>query len=117
MFIANIIAYILVLLGAVNWGLVGIFDWNLVGAIFGGTRAVGSIIVYCIILVAALWLIISPFLTMGRLTFTRERQSASKLQPDEKQARQDSKKPKVGSLVDLNDQSWVFSETQQVKFH
>ncbi len=73
MYIANIIAYILVLLGAVNWGLVGIFDWNLVGAIFGGTRAVGSIIVYCIILVAALWLIISPFLTMGRLTFTRER--------------------------------------------
>ena len=71
MYIANIIAYILVLLGAVNWGLVGIFDWNLVGAIFGGTRAVGSIIVYCIILIAALWLIISPFLTMGR-------QSASK---------------------------------------
>lgn len=73
MFIANIIAYVLVLLGAVNWGLVGIFDWNLVGAIFGGTRAVGSIIIYCIILAAALWLIISPLLTMGRLSFTKEK--------------------------------------------
>ena len=73
MVIANLIAYIILIIGGLNWGLVGIFDWNLVGAIFGGTRAVGSIIVYCIILVAALWLIISPFLTMGRLTFTRER--------------------------------------------
>lgn len=76
MVIANIISYVLVLLGAVNWGLVGIFDWNLVGAIFGGTRAVGSIIVYIIILVAALWLIISPFLTMGRLVLSRNKRDA-----------------------------------------
>ncbi len=73
MFIANIIAYILVLLGALNWGLVGIFNWNLVGAIFGGFRTAGAIVIYCIILVAALWLIISPFLTMGRLVFRKER--------------------------------------------
>lgn len=72
MIIANIICYVLVLLGAVNWGLVGIFNWNLVGAIFGGTTAPGSIVVYCIILAAALWLIISPFLTMGRLVFARD---------------------------------------------
>ena len=34
MVIANLISYILVLLGAVNWGLYGIFDFNLVSAIF-----------------------------------------------------------------------------------
>ena len=43
--IANIIAYVLVILGAVNWGFYGIFNFNLVSMIFGGARAVGSIVV------------------------------------------------------------------------
>ncbi len=63
MVIANIISYILVLLGAVNWGLFGIFDFNLVGWIFQGPRTVGSIIVYVIITLAAVWLIISPIIS------------------------------------------------------
>lgn len=66
MILANIIAYGLVLIGALNWGLVGIFNWNLVEAIFGGYN-VGSIIIYIIVFVAGLWLAISPFLTKGRL--------------------------------------------------
>lgn len=65
--IANIISYILVLLGALNWGLFGIFNFNLVSSILGGARSVGSIIVYVLISLAALWLIISPFITRGRL--------------------------------------------------
>ena len=65
MVIANIIAYVLVLLGAFNWGMFGIF--NLVSAIFAGPRSVGSIIVYSIIALAAIWLIISPFITNGVL--------------------------------------------------
>lgn len=63
MVIANIISYILVLLGAVNWGLYGIFDFNLVSWIFGGARSVGAIIVYVIITLAAIWLIVSPILS------------------------------------------------------
>lgn len=63
MVIANIISYVLVLLGAVNWGLFGIFDFNLVGWIFQGPRSVGSIIVYVIITLAAVWLIISPIIS------------------------------------------------------
>lgn len=66
MIIANIIAYLLVLIGAANWGLVGIFNWNLVEAIFGGYNA-GSIIIYIVVFVAGMWLAISPFLTKGRL--------------------------------------------------
>ena len=65
--IANIIAYILVIVGALNWGLVGFFDFNLVSAIFGDVRAVGSVIVYTLIALSAIWLIISPFMTHGRL--------------------------------------------------
>ena len=63
MVIANLIAYILVLTGAVNWGLYGIFDFNLVGWIFQGPRTAGSIIIYVIITLAAIWLIISPIIS------------------------------------------------------
>ena len=69
----NIVSYILVLLGALNWGMFGIFDFNLVSAIFGGPRAVGSIIIYCIIAAAAIWLIISPIITNGMLKLRGDR--------------------------------------------
>ena len=65
--IANISAYILVILGAINWGLFGLFDFNLVSTIFAGARSVGSVITYTIIAIAALWLILSPFITDGVL--------------------------------------------------
>lgn len=67
MIIANIIAYIILIIGGLNWGLVGIFNFNLVSSIFGAYPAVGSIIVYVLVAISALWLIISPFLTNGRL--------------------------------------------------
>ena len=68
--LANIIAYILVIIGAVNWGLFGLFDFNLVSMVFNGARATGSIITYSIIALSALWLIISPFMTGGAIRFT-----------------------------------------------
>ena len=67
MIIANLIAYIVVLLGAFNWGLIGIFNWNLVGAIMGGALSVGAVIIYILVAISAIWLIISPFLSRGRL--------------------------------------------------
>jgi len=66
MIIANLISLILVVVGALNWGLVGIFNWNLVDAIFGGLNA-GSIIVYILVCIAGLWLIISPFIGQGKI--------------------------------------------------
>ena len=63
MIVANIISYILVITGALNWGLFGMFNFNLVSWIFQGPRSVGSIIVYVLITLAAIWLIISPFIT------------------------------------------------------
>lgn len=69
--IANIIAYVLVIVGALNWGLFGLFNFNLVSFVFGGARVMGSIVIYSLIAVAALWLIISPFMTEGKLALTR----------------------------------------------
>ena len=37
------IALLLVIIGAVNWGLIGIFQFDLVASIFGGQAAVGDI--------------------------------------------------------------------------
>ncbi len=65
--IVNIIAYILVIVGALNWGLFGFFDFNLVSTIFSGARTMGSVIVYTLIALSALWLILSPFITDGVL--------------------------------------------------
>ena len=46
---------------------IGLFDLNLVSTGFAGARTVGAIIVYTIIAIAALWLILSPFITDGVL--------------------------------------------------
>lgn len=73
MVIANIIAYILVLTGALNWGLFGLFDFNLVSSIFMGARSVGAVIVYSLIALAAIWLIISPIITNGALKLRGDR--------------------------------------------
>ena len=72
MVIANVISYILVIVGALNWGLYGIFSFNLVSWIFQGPRSVGSIIVYVLITLAAIWLIISPIITGYGLRLVRK---------------------------------------------
>ena len=73
MVVLNLISYILVLLGAVNWGLFGIWNFNLVSWIFQGPRSVGSIIVYIVIAIAALWLIISPIISGRGLLISMHR--------------------------------------------
>lgn len=66
MIIANYIALVLVLIGALNWGLVGIFGFNLVTWITMSTLGVMTAI-YVIILLAAIWLVISIILSRGML--------------------------------------------------
>ena len=50
------IAYILVIIGGLNWGLVGLIKLNLVAAIFGDFSLL-SRIVYILVGLSALWLI------------------------------------------------------------
>ncbi|MBQ3642653.1 DUF378 domain-containing protein [bacterium] len=56
MYILKVIAYILVLVGAINWGLVGIFNFDLVSAIFGD-MSILSRIVYSAVGISALILL------------------------------------------------------------
>jgi len=48
------IALILVIIGAVNWGLIGFFDFNLVRAIFGDMTLVSRII-YALVGISGLY--------------------------------------------------------------
>lgn len=49
------IALILSIVGCLNWGLVGIFQFDLVSWIFGGQDALLSRIVYTLVGLAGLW--------------------------------------------------------------
>ncbi len=51
------IALVLVIIGAINWGLVGIFQFDLVAWLFGGSAAVISRIIYTLVSLAGLWTI------------------------------------------------------------
>ena len=53
---ATVLAFILVIVGALNWLLVGIFDFNLVSAIFGAFTFMSRTI-YTLVGLASLWLI------------------------------------------------------------
>lgn len=51
------IALILVIVGGLNWGLVGIFSFDLVAAIFGGMSIISRII-YTLVGLAAIYMIV-----------------------------------------------------------
>lgn len=61
----NKIALVLVIIGAVNWGLVGLFQFDLVGWIFGGMDAVVSRIIFALVGLAGLWCINLLFKHLG----------------------------------------------------
>lgn len=49
------IALTLVIVGAINWGSIGLFGFDIVGALFGGQQAVLSRIIFTIVGIAGLW--------------------------------------------------------------
>lgn len=51
------IALILSIIGSLNWGLIGIFKFDLVAWIFGGQDSVVSRIIYTLVGLAGLWCI------------------------------------------------------------
>ncbi len=54
--ITTIIAFILVIIGALNWLLVGLFAFDLVAMIFG-SMSIFTRIVYALVGLASLWVI------------------------------------------------------------
>lgn len=52
--VIDTIALILVIIGAINWGLIGIFNFNLVDTIFGVASAFSKII-YTLVGISGIW--------------------------------------------------------------
>lgn len=51
----NIITQILLIIGGLNWLLVGAFEFDLVAAIFGGQTTALSRLVYIVVGLCAIW--------------------------------------------------------------
>lgn len=51
------ISLVLVIIGALNWLLVGLFRYDLVASLFGGADSIISRIIYVVVGLAGLWCI------------------------------------------------------------
>ena len=49
------LALILVIIGARNWGMIGLFQFDLIASIFGGMSTIVSRIIYTIVGFAGIW--------------------------------------------------------------
>lgn len=65
MAIVNKIALILIIVGALNWGLVGLFSFDLVAWITGGATTILARIIYTVIALAGVWSITMLFVEDG----------------------------------------------------
>lgn len=63
----DILSLILMIIGALNWFLVGLFRFDLVASIFGGATSLVSRIIYTIVGLAGIWGITLLFRRRGRL--------------------------------------------------
>ncbi len=66
MIVVNYIALIILLIGGLNWGLMGLFMFNLVSFICMGNNMIARII-YILVLLSAIWIIISCAINGGIL--------------------------------------------------
>ena len=79
----NVLALLLVIVGALNWGLIALFEWDLVAEIFGesfGTTNVVTRIIYGLVGLAGIYLAVSMLPALLRsdsqLSFDRPRTSS-----------------------------------------
>jgi uncharacterized membrane protein YuzA (DUF378 family) len=68
----NILTLVLVIVGGLNWGLVGLLDFDLVAAIFGAGSML-SRLVYILVGLSAAWQIVPLFAALGSGEIAAER--------------------------------------------
>ena len=78
MIITNIIALCVLILGSINWMLVGVFSWNLLTWIFG--VGVFVRILYAIVGLAGIWMLIQLVVRREKLFSKDETMQVSKAQ-------------------------------------
>ena len=65
------IALILLIIGGINWGLVGIFELDMVAWLFGGADSVLARTVYILVAISAVWCISLLFRKEESLSYQR----------------------------------------------
>lgn len=68
------LSLLLVIIGAINWGLIGLFQFDLVAFLFGGQAALISRVLYTIIGAAGIW-------SISMLFTSREAREAHRSEP------------------------------------
>jgi uncharacterized membrane protein YuzA (DUF378 family) len=68
----DILTLVLVIVGGLNWGLIGLFDFDLVAAIFGAGSML-SRLVYILVGLSAAWQIVPLFAVIGSGELAAER--------------------------------------------
>ena len=68
------IALLLTIAGALNWGSIGLFGFDMVAFLFGGQNALLSRVVYCLVALGGIWCI--SLLFRDREEITRIESSA-----------------------------------------
>jgi uncharacterized membrane protein YuzA (DUF378 family) len=58
--VVSTIAWVLLVVGGLNWGLVGAFNMDLVGSIFGAGSTLANI-VYVLVGLSAVWALLEHF--------------------------------------------------------
>lgn len=66
----NLITLALVIIGGINWGLIGLFQFDLVASLFGGQDAALSRVIYTLVGLSALWQLV-PLFRGGHVGETR----------------------------------------------
>ncbi len=72
MMIMDRIALILTIIGALNWGSIGLFKFDIVAWIFGGQGATLSRIIYTLVALAGIWCISLLFREREEIVERRE---------------------------------------------
>ncbi len=66
------IALLLVIVGAFNWGSIGLFGFDIVGWLFGGTGALISRIIFTLVALAGVWCVSLLFRSREAIAGSRE---------------------------------------------
>ena len=65
--ITNLITFIILLIGGINWLSIGIFQFDIVAGLFGSQAAVLSRIIYIIVGLCAVYLIFASLARKGKI--------------------------------------------------
>ena len=73
----NLISFIILAIGGLNWLSVGVFQFDIVAGIFGSTANIVSRIIYILVGIATLYLIYASIVERGKIDMSEERTTLS----------------------------------------